>query len=526
MTTLPSLPQVPPMRREQQRTLWLACASTLLTLMTFVTPLGTAARTAADLGAGPQAVPWLLSSMALGLAVSLLPSGAFADDVGRRRVFALGLLVVAAGAGLCAAATDPLVFIAGRLVEGMGGGAVLAGGLGLIGHAFPPGPGRAHATGVWGASVGGGIATGALLSVVVDPGQSWRHTYVVLAVLTAALAVAAARLLVESTATERRRPDLLGAALLGTGLAAGLAALVQGRQGWTSALVTELLAACVLLLAGFVAVEARSRAPMLELSLLKHPPFRAAAIGSLANGAGATALAAFLPTMVQRGMHRSLLTASLLVLLFAGTSVVTALFVKRLPAAFTGRRLVIGGLLGVAVGQLAQSGLASQSGPARLLPGLLAAGLAFGVLNAALGREAVASVPPDRTAMGSGANNTARYVGSAIGISLVAVIATRHGSAAGAAGVVAGWNDAALVTAGLSVLGALLIVSLSTGRPRRAGSPFHPGLDYTVSLGLDDDGERHLIAGALAVAEAAHHHGGRIPSPAAEAEPPMEAFSR
>jgi hypothetical protein len=67
--------------------------------------------------------------------------------------------------------------------------------------------------------------------------------------------------------------------------------------------------------------------------------------------------------------------------------------------------------------------------------------------------------------MGSGANNTARYVGSAIGITVVAVI-LNHAGAAGAAGVVSGWNVAALVTAGFSLLGILVVL---LARDRVAG---------------------------------------------------------
>lgn len=463
-TQAPPAPAAPTRSQEQGRTLVLASVSTLVVLMSFVTPLATVSRTAAALSGGPSAVPWMLSAMALGLAVSLLPSGAFADDVGRRRVFVGGLGVLAVGSVVCGLAGDPAVFVVGRLVSGVGAGAVLACALGLIGHAFPPGPLRGHATGVWGASVGGGIAVGGLLTVAVDPGQSWRHSYLVLAGLALVLAVAGRLLLVESTALERRRPDLLGAALLGAGLAAVLAALVEGKQGWLTGTVLGLLAAGAVLLGAFTLAESRLRSPMLDLGLFRRRAFLAATIGAFTNGLGATALAAYTPTVLQRGLGRSLLAASLVTLLFAGTSVVTALQVKRLPSGWSSRALMVGGLLGVALGQVAQTGLSTGSSLLRLVPGLLLTGVAFGVLNATVGREAVASVPPDRTAMGSGANNTARYVGSAIGISLVAVVATR--GAQSPAGLVAGWDDAALLTAGLSVVGALAIAAV---RPARTG---------------------------------------------------------
>ena len=200
---------------------------------------------------------------------------------------------------------------------------------------------------------------------------------------------------------------------------------------------------------------------MLDLGLLRSPRFVAATVGALANGAGATALAAFTPSLVQRGLGRSLLAASLVTLLFAGTSVLTALQVRRLPASLSARTLLVCGLVAVAVGQLLQTGLSASSPLGRLVPGLLLTGVAFGVLNAALGREAVASVPPERAAMGSGANNTARYVASAIGITLVSVVAGRHPD-----GLVAGWDDAVLLTAGISLAGALVVALTGRRQPR------------------------------------------------------------
>ena len=446
------------------RTLRVAAGSTLLVLVAFVTPLGTGARTAASLDAGPALVPWLLSAMSLGLATALLPTGALADDLGRRRTLVAGLLVLAAGSLACAVTTDPLLFVAGRVVTGLGGGAVLACALGVIAHAFPPGPHRGRATGVWGASVGGGIAVGGLVTAAIDRGQSWRGSYVVLAVLAVLLAGAARRLLVESRAAVRRTPDVPGAVLLGAGLSCLLAALVEGRRG-AGVTVAALLGAAVLLLGCFVVQEGRAREPMIDLVLFRSRHFLAATTGALASGLGATSLGALTPTVVQGGLEESLLTASLLVLLFAGSSVVAALRVSRLPAHWTSRHLLVGGLLGVAAGQLMQVGLSADSSTLRLVPGTLVVGVCFGILNATVGREAVASVPPGRAAMGSGANNTARYVGSAIGISLVSVVLSTSGPAGTPAGIVSGWSTAAALTAGLSVAGAVLIAVL---RPRRA----------------------------------------------------------
>jgi hypothetical protein len=91
----------------------------------------------------------------------------------------------------------------------------------------------------------------------------------------------------------------------------------------------------------------------------------------------------------------------------------------------------------------------ADSSPWRLVPSLFVAGVATGLLNALLGREAVASVEADRAAMGSGANNTARYFGAAVGITLFVVVATHVGN-----DLAAGWNVAIVASSTISLVGA------------------------------------------------------------------------
>jgi MFS family permease len=90
-----------------------------------------------------------------------------------------------------------------------------------------------------------------------------------------------------------------------------------------------------------------------------------------------------------------------------------------------------------------------------LLPGLFITGIGTGTVNSALGRIAVESVPPGRGGMGSGANNTARYLGGAAGATLAVSITT----AGGAHELFSGWNTAALVAAGLCALGIASVAS-------------------------------------------------------------------
>lgn len=248
-------------------------------------------------------------------------------------------------------------------------------------------------------------------------------------------------------------------------MSALLAALVEGRQGWTSVEVVVLAVAAVVLLTAFGVVEYRSSAAMLDLSLFRQPAFVAATAAALTTGAGIIALMSYMSGFLGVALHISALGAACLLFVWSALSVVTALLARRIPATVSGRTQLAIGLLGVGVGQLALFGVAEASSWTRFLPGLVIAGVASGVLNAALGREAVASVPAGRGGMGSGANNTARYVGSAIGVTVVAVIAARPGSGAhSTAGLIDGWNHATLVTATVSILGAAVVFAC---RPRR-----------------------------------------------------------
>jgi len=451
----------------QRRTLAVVAASTLLVLATFVTPLATGVRTAAALGTGAGGQAWLLSAMSVGLAAALLVAGAAADQLGRRRVFIGGLVLVAAGAAVSAAAGSTGVFLAGRLLEGLGGAGVLACSLGLISAAFPLGPPRARAAAVWGASVGAGTGLGGVLTVVLDTGTGWRATYVLTAVLAVTLALTTRLVLPDHGSRTRRRVDVAGPVLLVAALTSVLVALVGTRSGLGATGVVAFLALGAGLLVAFVLVENRLREPLVDLALFRVPGFVGASIGALVTGAAVVGLMSFLPTVLQRALGESLLSVTLMVLVWSAVSTVTALAVRWVPA-LGGRLLLAIGLAVSAAGLAALAVLGPDGSALRVLPGLVVLGVGYGAANAALGREAVAHVPAERAAMGSGANNTARYLGAAVGVTLVVLITVSGAPAGTPAGLTSGWNTAALAGALLSGAGALAVLLI---RPGRAAAP-------------------------------------------------------
>ncbi|MEW5628784.1 MFS transporter [Streptomyces hydrogenans] len=485
-----------PVPRRPAATLAVTAAATTLALMNYTAPMLTLPATAEAFGTPSSAQAWLLNGTPLGLAALLLVAGALADAHGRRRVFLLGTLALGVTTALGALAGTTALFTAARIAQGAASAAILAGSLGLLADAYPSGRDRIRATGVWGASVSAGIALGPLLAAVLSLAD-WRLAYLALGAATLATAVTGARTLTPPRAgggggpapspagsgggpapspgrtadapapsPERTadapapspagraggggRPDLAGATTLALALGALLTALTLGRDGWLRPAVGALLLASAVLLALFVAVECRRKDPMIDLGLLRRPAFRASTVGALFTGLAVIGLFSVLPSLLMRGQGVAPLAAAGLFVLWSGTSFVVALQARRLAGRISAPYQLALGFVLSAAGVLPLLG--TVDAPAvpwpRLMAGLVVAGAGSGLLNAALPRLAVDSVPPERAAMGSGANNTARYIGSAAGVALMLALSATDPDTAFAASAALALAGAALTVAG------------------------------------------------------------------------------
>ncbi|MEU6590196.1 MFS transporter [Streptomyces sp. NPDC046881] len=432
-------------------TLALTSAATAVALMAYTAPMVTLPDTAAALHTPLSAQAWLLNGAPLGLAALLLVAGSLADDHGRRRIFLSGTLALGLTTALGAFTTTTWQFTLARIAQGAASAALLASSLGLIVHAFPSPRGRLHATGVWGAFVSGGIAVGPLLAGALP---SWRAGYLVLGAAALVVAALGTRALAESRAPRGGRPDVLGALTFGLALVALVAALTLGRDGWLRAPVGLLFAAAVALVAVFVAVERRTGTPMIDLTLLRHARFLASSAGGLFTGLAVIGLFSFLPALLQQALGLPPLGTAWLFLLWSGLSFAVALQVKHLAGRVAPRtQLALGFALHTIAMAMMLGAVGSGSWP-RLLPGLIVGGVGSGLLNGALPLLAVESVPPQRAAMGSGAQQTFRYIGSCAGVALTIAVATS------ADGPARGANLALLVSAGLAVAGAVSVLAL------------------------------------------------------------------
>ncbi|WP_333767429.1 MFS transporter [Streptomyces sp. IBSBF 2435] len=440
---------------------------TLVTLMAFTAPATTLAATSRGLHSGAVAETWMLTGTPVGLAALLLTMGSVADARGRRRTFAAGAVLLLLATALSAAAPDTALFLAGRILQGVASAAVLAAGLGLIADAHPAGRHRVRALGIWGATVGGGIAIGPVYAALLTQEWGWRSLYWGLALLTVPVAALTAAV-PESRAEHPRRLDVAGAVALGAGTAALVAGFGESRGGWLRPAVLVLLAAAVLALAVFASVERRVAEPLLDPALWRSPAFLAAGVGALTTGLAVVGLFSYLPTMVQGVLGTSAVSTSLLFVVWSGVSAVSALLARRLAPHIGADTQAALGLAISAVGQGALYGMHVGGSYGRLFPGLAVAGVGSGILNAALARLAVAGVPAERSAMGSGANNTARYVGSALGVALTVSVVTAARGPSPAAALATGANHAFLLSSAACLVGACAVLLLARRARRTA----------------------------------------------------------
>jgi len=417
--------QAPAVQARARATLVVACAAVFLVLLNYTVPAMTLPPTAADLGAGVTGPAWILNGIALGLSALLLVAGVIADEYGRRRTYLAGMALLALSDALAAAAPTTAVFVAARVVQGGASAALLAAGLGAVGHAYPAGPPRLKATGYYGAMFGLGIFVGPFVAAGVTMLAGWRTTYWMIAAVAVLLTGVAARLLPESRAERPRRLDLPGVITLSLGFAALLTGLTEGRLGWTRPLVPIAFGLAAVLLLAFTLIERRRAEPLFDLGLLRRPLFAVATGGALVSGITIISVMTYLPNVLQLAHGFPPIGTAVLFGVWSGASFVVSLQARRVRLGSRAQFALGLALSGVAY--LPMLGVGDHWSAVPVVLGLLVGGVGSGFINAALAHLAIESVPPAQGSMGAGANNTARYVGSALGIAAMASIVGAQG---------------------------------------------------------------------------------------------------
>jgi len=378
-------------------------------------------------GTSLSSLSWVLNAYTIVFAAVLVPAGRWADRVGRLRVFVAGLAVFSAGSVLCGLAPGVAALIAARVVQAAGAGAMVPASLSLV-LAAVPAAARAKALGTWSALGALGAALGPVIGgtlVQVD----WRWVFWINVPVGVATIVLAVRVVPESK-DERTlgRPDLIGAGLLAAAVGLVALALVKAPDwGWGSAGFIGLLAASLACGTAMVARSRRHHSPVIELELLRSRTFSGAFAASILYYAGFGAFVLGAVEFLTGVWHYSAVVAGLaiapgplMVLPFA--RVVAPRLAARLGG--PGRVAVIGCAVN-AGGQLLWL-TQIQATPAyltHLLPAQLLGGAGVGLAIPSLLGAGSVSLTPSRFGTGSGILNTARQVGTVLGVAgLVAIL--------------------------------------------------------------------------------------------------------
>ncbi len=415
---------------------------------------------------------WVIDAYALTLAALLLTAGSLADLYGRRRLFAIGIVVFTLGSLLCGVATTPTFLSLARAAQGVGGAIMFATGLALLSNAFQ-GRERGTAFGVFGAVTGVAVAVGPVLGGAITSGLSWRWIFLVnVPVGVAALAVTLERV-DESRPSGARRPDWLGLVTFSTGLAALVYGLIRSSEdGWGATNVVGALVAAALLLVAFVVAEALQRTPMFDLTLLRKPTFVGGLIAAFAISASLFSTFPYLVLYLQTGLGLTAIQVGVRFLVLSGPIFVTAAIAGRLTDRVPTSLLIGPGFALIGVALLLMRGLAPGQDWTHLVPGFIVAGVGAGLVNVPLASTAVGVVEPARAGMASGINATLRQVGIATGVAALGAIFSSHLTAAapGPRGFIDGLNAILLVGAVLALVAAATSLTLIRRRDFVAAS--------------------------------------------------------
>jgi EmrB/QacA subfamily drug resistance transporter len=384
---------------------------------------------ALDLGTSFDQLQWVVDVYALALAALVLGAGSLADLYGRRKLYLAGLLLFAVASLACGLAPNAELLIVARAVQGIGGAAMLATTIALINTSYE-GRDRGTAFGVWGAVVGAAAALGPILGGALTE-LSWRWIFFVnlpISVLAVVVTVVAVH---EARQPNAPRPDVPGIALFTLGAGGVVFGLVRAAaDGWSAPAAWGPLVGGLVVLAAWVLVERRRRAPMLDVSLFGNRSFSGIMLGALLLNGAAFSASLYTSLWLQSVLGLSPLQGGLVFIPLSACSFVVAALAGRFLQTMAPRLVLGGGLVIIGVASLLLALVNADSSWTVLVPGLAVLGIGVGVANPTLASAALATVPRERSGMASGAVNTARQLGFALGVAVLGSVFTAQATSA------------------------------------------------------------------------------------------------
>jgi EmrB/QacA subfamily drug resistance transporter len=429
------------------------------------------------LGFSEEDLPWVVNAYVIAFGGFLLLGGRAADLLGRRRVFMTGLILVAVASLFAGFATNQGQLIAARAAQGLGAAIISPSALSIVTTIFKDGAERNKALGAWGAVAGSGGAAGVLLGGILTDGLGWEWVlWVNVPVGIAAAALAPALIPESRSQSANRHFDAAGAVSVTAGLALLAYALLDASaSGWGSTKIVSLLAASVLLIGAFVAIELRSKAPLVPFRIFRLRTLTGANVVGILLGASLFSMFFFITLYMQQVLGYSPIKAGLSYLPLAVTIILAAGIGGQLVTRFGFKPILAAGMLFVAAGLVWFSQVSVGGGFVTdvLGPSLLAAvGLGFGFVTSTI--AAVSGVEEREQGLASGLINTSQQIGGALGLAVLSTISISTTNDLLGTGtpvpnaLTEGFQDAFLGGAVIAALGFVATLILIRSRDSRA----------------------------------------------------------
>jgi EmrB/QacA subfamily drug resistance transporter len=409
-------------RRARTWTLVAVCLTTFMLLLDITIVVVALPSIQRQFDSSLTGLQWVVDAYALTLAALILTAGALADRYGRRVVFMSGIVLFTCASFLCGIAWSTTALDVARALQGIGGAALFATALALIGHEYR-GPERFGALAVWGATIGAAVASGPLVGGILTDAFGWRWIFFVnVPVGVFALTVAYTRIS-ESRDEGAVHTDVAGLVTFSGALFLIVFGILRGNaRGWSSGLILSSLVGGALLLLVFWVLERRQERPMLDVNLFRQRAFVGVSIATFCIAVGMFSMFPYLSIYLQDVLGYSPLAAGLRFLPLTGFVFFVPLATRRIATRVPLRAMTGVGLALVAGGLVLMHRLDSDSRWTALLAGFIVGGIGIGLANPALAAGALRVVDPARTGMASGINNTFRLGGVAVGVAALGAL--------------------------------------------------------------------------------------------------------
>ena len=431
-----------------------------------------------DLGFAQENLQWVITAYTIMFGGTLLLGGRLADLLGRRRLLLVGLALFSFSSLLCGLAWSESSLIAFRAVQGLGAALLVPAALALLMTTFTEGHERNLALGIYGAAAGSGAAVGVLLGGLLTTYLSWPWIFFVNVPVGLAAIALTPLLLGESRAVlPHRHFDLAGASSVTAGLMLLVYALTRATSdGWGATTTLALLATSVALLLAFIAIELRSRAPLLPLRIFRLRTLSAANATIAVVGAGAFSEFFLLTLYMQDVLRFSPVRTGAAFAALALAAVVASNIAQAVVGRVGVRPVLTSGVLALSLSVALLSRVPVEGHyfwdlfPAFVLGGV---GLGVSFVSATIG--SLTGVRPLDSGVASGLVNTSRQIGGAIGLAAINAVAAASTSsyvdshpeaqASSAPALTHGFQTGLYVLTGLLLFGALIAATLVRPRP-------------------------------------------------------------